>query len=47
MLNELPGSKNELPVGRAATQLSSEVTRGDRFDFVRRFVDGWGRRHVC
>jgi len=47
MLNELPGSTNELPVGRAAAQLSSEVAHGDKFDFVQRVVDGRGRRHVC
>jgi len=34
MLDELPGSANELPVGRVVSRLSSEVVRVDEFDFV-------------
>jgi len=46
MCNELPGSINELPVGRVTAQFS-EVARGGKFGLEKRLADGRGRQHVC
>jgi hypothetical protein len=45
MWNELLGSINELPVKSVSTQFS-DVARGGKFNFEKRWIDGRGRHHV-